>query len=92
MVVPLAFTFCAFAPIFLFCELGERIIDDSDKVNNELWMCDWYTYPAAIQRTLPLVINGLQQPFILGGFGNIQCTRESFKFVRHFQLDKINSN
>lgn len=81
MVVPSLFTFCAFALLFLFCEFGKRIIDASNKFGDELLMCDWYVFPTSIQKTLPLAMIGLQKPFILCGFGNIQCTRESFKFV-----------
>lgn len=66
---------------FFFCDCGERVSNEFDKINNEIWQNDWYTYPIAVQRMLPIVIAGSQQKVAVHGFGNLALTRESFKTV-----------
>ena len=42
---------------------------------------DWYTFPDRIQSMLPTVIMAAQEPVVLQAFGELSCTRESFKKV-----------
>lgn len=71
LIFPLVFTFTAFAPIFLFCELGERISCAADEIYDEM----------NVKRILPFFLKISQTKIAIEGFGNIVCTRESFKNV-----------
>lgn len=81
--LPSVMTFAAFAVIFLFCEVGQRIIDESNEATTNLIVIEWYTYPMAIKKIYPIIIMGTNEPVKLCGMGNIVCTREAFKNVRH---------
>lgn len=69
------FTFSAFAIIFLFSELGERITNKTNEIYNDLMRCEWYKFPRVVQRTLPILISGTQTPIYLNGIGNIVRAR-----------------
>lgn len=77
-------TFWSFFQVFVFCESSEYIARQFDDVDiYMLW--DWYTYPTVIQRIFPIVQIDTQKPVVLQGFGNISCTRETFKRVIFIQ-------
>lgn len=73
--------FWSFAQIMLFCELGERLTDRFEKINDEILQCDWYTLPIQVQKILPMILGSTQQPFVINVFGSIRCSRETFKVV-----------
>lgn len=81
--MPSVFTFAAFFLIFLFCEIGERIDDESNIFYEQICSTEWYSFPKVIQKILPIIIAGIQEPLGLSGYGSIICTREAFKNVRH---------
>lgn len=81
MFIPILFTFFAFVLIFMFCEVGERFIAAFENIHGELWLNEWYTFPMEVQRKLPFLIDFLENPTMIRGVGNIQCTREDFKNV-----------
>lgn len=81
--------FFAFALIFLFCEVGERIISACDRINDEIWMSFWYEFPSDIKKMLSFVISFAQHPIKIHGLGNIQCNRQSFKEVATFVFDLL---
>lgn len=78
-----AFTliFWAIIPIFVFCELGINVTDRFNRIPDQIYDSEWYTFPMDIQRILPTVMVAAQQPLVLQGFANLKCTRESFKKV-----------
>lgn len=41
----------------------------------------WYILPMHIQKLLPVVICGVQQPINIQGYGNFPCNRRAFKNV-----------
>ena len=59
------------------CEEVERRFSDS----NIYERCDWYRYPAKVQRALPIIIIGSQNlnPFKM--YGNVTASRETCKKV-----------
>lgn len=83
LVLPSVFTFGSFFIIFLFCELGERIICKSEEGYNDLMQTKWYLAPLSLKKILPIVMCGIQEPFQLSGIGSIVCTREIFKNVSY---------
>lgn len=76
------FAIFEFAPIFLFCEFGERISIETEEAYNELLRCNWFIFPMIVRKILPIIIIGNEKPLGIEGFGNIKCTREAFKKVR----------
>lgn len=51
-------------------------------IHDELCRCDWYLCPIDMQRMVLIVLANTQWPKIVQGFGNVQCTRDSFKKVK----------
>lgn len=71
----------AFGVLFVACEIGQRInlaFDDCPEMVNQ---CEWYSFPAEVQRIVPLILNFTQQPFVVKCFGSKACDRETFKCV-----------
>lgn len=81
--IALCFLFAAFSMIFTLCELGERITGRFNEIDNEIFYSDWYTFPMNVQKILPIIINGTQSSIVFRGIGSMECTRESFKRVKH---------
>lgn len=67
---------------FIPCELGERMSDATSGINDSIDQFDWHSFPVEIQKILPTVLIGVQQPIEIRCFGSIACTRETFKQVR----------
>lgn len=85
--IPMVFLIVALTTVFIFSELGQRVNNQSNEVYNEILRCDWYTYPMAVQKILPIILNGAQQAVEIKGFGNIVFSRESFTMVSQFYLE-----
>lgn len=65
----------------MFCKLGQRITDRFNGIFEIICNSEWYAFPKEIQRIMPTLMNSAEKPVILLGFGNLKCTRESFKKV-----------
>lgn len=44
-------------------------------------LCDWYLYSTQIQRLLPSIIIHTQSDVYIKAYGNIECSRDTFKRV-----------
>lgn len=75
--------FWSFVQIFLFCELGEILTSQYDKLNGIIFECEWYKFPIGTQKTLPIITMGFRIPVVISGYGNIRCTRRTFHNVMH---------
>lgn len=84
----LAFWSCV--QIFVLCDSSERVITHFKAI--DIYQCDWYAFPICVRRTLPIVIVNTQQPVVLKGVANIQCTRNTFRKVSHLLLDSQKFN
>lgn len=73
-----------FIHIFFVCEFGQRLSGQFDMLDAAFCQCKWYLLSIELQRMLVIVMSITQQPVILQGYGNIQCTRGSFKQVKIF--------
>lgn len=67
--------------VFAFCELCQRVTDAFAEIADELKMLDWYRFPQEIQRMLPIILLGIEQPVFIECFGSISGLRETFKKV-----------
>lgn len=70
-----------FLIIFLVCECGQIVTIQFDIFNDLLNQCNWYYLPIELQRMLVVVLVGAQYPTQFQGYGNVECTRDSFKKV-----------
>lgn len=76
--------------IAIVCESGERVMQQFSNYNDELNQCQWYLLSNNMQLMLLIFMNEVQQPIHIRGYGNIVCTRDSFKEVNIFDRTKIN--
>lgn len=67
---------------FIFCDRGEAVSNGFQNVINTIWQKEWYLYPIEVKRLFPFIICGAQRKVIIGGFGNVALSRESFKDVK----------
>lgn len=73
--------FWSYVFIFIYCEFGQRVNAAFAKLNDVLGQFDWYSYPKNIQRMLPMIIGGIQQPVNIQGYGDFPCNRLAFQNV-----------
>lgn len=74
-------TFHGFIEIFLYCVLGQMVTDQFENYNQSLGQSNWYLFPIEMQKVYILVMANAQEPSLIRGFGNIECTRETLKKV-----------
>lgn len=72
----------AFGMIFIACELSQRLTNAYSKIDDIFEQFEWYRFPNAVRRALPTIISMVQKPVEFECFGNVSCSRESFKKVR----------
>lgn len=82
LVLPAISMSWSFVMIFCSCEIGERVTEQFDVFDITVKQCQWYLMPIELQRMFVIVLSSSQQPVYLHGYGDIQCTRASFKQVR----------
>lgn len=73
----------SFGVLFITCELGQRVNLAFNECNDMVEQFDWYSFPANVQRMLPLILHFMQQPIETKCFGSTTCDRETFKQVKH---------
>ena len=66
----------------MICEPGERVTNTFHAFDNELCRCNWYSSPIKFQRFYLIFLLDTQLPVDTHSYGNIQCTRETFKKVK----------
>lgn len=81
MIFTLILMCVSFFAIFSFCEFGEMINTQFEQFDVELCQCDWYSFSIDMQQMLVAFMTCTQQPAIIHGFANTECTRSTFKRV-----------
>lgn len=74
--------FGALVLVFFANEIGQRFSDAFDEADIAFGQLKWYRFPKKVQRILPIIICGVQQPIAIKFFGSAVCGREQFKKVR----------
>lgn len=67
--------------VFFWCECGKIVTTGFAMFDYELWQCKWYLFPIEMQQMLAFIMSNTQEPATLQGYGNIVCTRDTFKRV-----------
>lgn len=90
LVVPLFELFWAFTLVLLSCELGSRISNEFEEINERIDQLKWYLFPLEMRRLMMMIEMNSQEWVGFACFGSIPCDRETFKKVRWIvQLIKL---
>lgn len=79
--VSLFYASYSFGPIFLACEVGQHLSDTAEGIDNMIEQFDWYLFPLQQQRMLCTILIDVQEPVVIACFGDVSCSRETFKKV-----------
>lgn len=82
LVVPLFELFWAFTLVLLSCELGSRISNEFEEINERIDQLKWYLFPLEMRRLMMMIEMNSQEWVGFACFGSIPCDRETFKKVR----------
>lgn len=74
--------FNSFAFIFISCELGQRLSDAFNEINDVIDRSEWNLFKNEFKRILPMIMIISQEPVMLECFGRISCCRDVFNKVR----------
>lgn len=70
----------AYITVFVVCDLCERatsLVGEIDVIGE----LNWYTFPHEMQKVLPTILRMSQQPCELKFFGQLSCSRDTYKKV-----------
>lgn len=81
LITPLTEMAWSFAMIALYCEFSHMMCKEFTLFSEEFHRCDWYLFPFQLQRMYLTFLLDTRQITIVRGFGNISCTRDTFKKV-----------
>lgn len=65
----------------IFCESGQMVGIQFEMFNDALNQCNWWSFPVEMQQMLIVVMANSQYLTLIRGYGNVLCTRETFKKV-----------
>lgn len=72
----------ALAWLYLFCNIGDEITTRFRNVGDTLYRGPWHKLPLNLRRNIPeMILMIAQKPIHIQGFGNLRCTRETYKSV-----------
>lgn len=66
----------------MICEYGQRLTNAFNEFDEAIYRCKWYSLPLEAQQMLALLMTNTQQLAYMKSYGNVQCTRDTFKNVR----------
>lgn len=64
--------------------------DKFEVFEEQLYDCNWYAWPTAIQQIFMIMVLNAQQPVMIYGYGNVECTRFVFQKVIFPHLISLN--
>lgn len=70
-----------FVFIFMVCEPVQRVTNQFEMFNKELSRCVWYELPNELQQMYLIFLSDTQQAKTVACYGNIECSRDTFKKV-----------
>lgn len=81
--------FWSFATVFYFSEFGEMVAHKFQIFHDHSIRCKWYLFPLEMQRSFVIFLLDVQQSINIRGYGNIVCTRGTFKEALNFIFDQL---
>lgn len=85
LVRPSTMIFWSFATQFLLCDFCEEVSVRLESITDGIYMADWYTFPIEIQKMALMIMTATEQTVVIGGFGNVLLTRDTFKKVTYLK-------
>lgn len=79
LVDPILKSCWAFALLYTFCEIGDRIEKAHSEINDKINGLKWYSFPSNLWQMIPMIMMNSQKPMILKCFGTISSGRIVFK-------------
>lgn len=73
--------FWTFVLLFILCYAGEEVSATFEDVADEIYQCEWDSFPYQIRRILPIVMIVAQDPVQIKGYGGIPCSLDRYKKV-----------
>lgn len=67
--------------LYLFCHFGDQTTERFGVIDDQFYQIAWYKLSLNEQKLLPLAISVAQKEIYFKVFGNISCTRDTFKKV-----------
>lgn len=67
--------------LFIYCEAGERVMNEFNAFHEKLCQCRWYAFSVEVQQIYLTTSSCTQEPVVIHGFANTACTRDAFKRV-----------
>lgn len=74
---------------FFACELGQRITNAFDNVDEALNELDWYLFPIGVKKMLAMIMGNTQEIVALKCFGSMVCGRDVFKNVSVMKIFSV---
>lgn len=89
----LSLFFWSFFLVTFFCLIGEMVTNQFAQFHEGMCHSNWYSYSLEMQRLYLIFIADTQHAPAIAGYGNVLCTRETFKKVKKkikwFDRDKF---
>lgn len=82
LIITIFYVFYAIGLVLVICELGQRITNAFDEIDDQIENFDWNLFSLEVQKLLPIMLMVVQQPVELHIFGSASGLRETFKKVR----------
>lgn len=70
-----------FLYVFVLCELGQRITNRFEQLDDSFGQCNWYLFPIEMKKMFVITTAISQQPIFIRGYGNVFCSCETLKRV-----------
>lgn len=67
--------------LFIVCWTGDKVTLDFESIEDATYQSMWYLLPLKMQKCIPIIMNFAQKQVHIANFGEIHCTRETFKKV-----------
>lgn len=66
---------------YVICSYASNVSAKLSSVSDIVYNSFWYKYPAELQKLLPLLTQRSQTPYIITGYGIINCSLDTFLLV-----------
>lgn len=73
--------FWTFVVMFMSCYIGEKVTTAFEELSDEIYQCEWDTFPYKVQHLLPNIILVAQQSVYIEANGGFTCTHNTYKKV-----------
>lgn len=73
---------CFAGELFLFCFIGNLVLDECEHLQQTAYNCQWYDYSMNETKLIQLMILRAQKPIGLNAFNYFHCDNKTFSAVK----------